>query len=102
MKNDKNKKNPNTKYLGINLAFAKELYNAGCNVLIMDINLHKDAVKWLDSLPKDGPTKVSFHKASVADWKQLDAVFDVYAREFGGTPYLVCPGAGIYEPVSLP
>ena len=67
---------------------------------MMDLRLHKTAEEWLSTLPKDSPTKVVFYKANVADWKELEAVFDFYSREIGGTPYLVCPGAGIYEPVS--
>jgi NAD(P)-dependent dehydrogenase (short-subunit alcohol dehydrogenase family) len=86
---------------GINLAFTKALYEAGCNVLIVDLALHREAVPWLDEIEsKDIKTaRVAFHKADVADWKQLEEVFVVYTKEFGGTPYLVCPGAGIYEPV---
>ena len=88
--------------VGINLAFAKALYNEGCNVLIMDVGLHQDAVSWLDSI-KDAPssTKVEFYKSDVSKWTELEKVFDVYAERFGGVPYIVCPGAGIYEPVSL-
>lgn len=66
----------------------------------MDVRLRHDAEEWINSLPKNSPTKVFFYKASVADWKELEAVFDVYDREIGGTPYLVCPGAGVYEPAS--
>ncbi|KAF2093538.1 NAD(P)-binding protein, partial [Rhizodiscina lignyota] len=83
---------------GICFEFAKKLYDAGCHVLIMDLRVRHDCQAWMDSLPKNGPTKVYFYKASVADWKELEAVFDVYKREIGGTPYLVCPGAGVYEP----
>lgn len=41
-----------------------------------------------------------FYKADASDWGQLEASFDVYDREVGGVPYIVCPGAGLYEPVS--
>lgn len=34
------------------------------------------------------------------DWKEIANTFDVYSREFGGVPYITCPGAGVYEPVS--
>lgn len=77
----------------------KELYREGCNVLIMDLRLHQDAQDWLKTLSKAAPNRIEFYKANVADWKEIEAVFDVYMKHFGGTPFLVCPGAGIYEPV---
>lgn len=114
--------------IGICLAFTKSLFQAGCNVLICDLGLHKEAVQWIESLDKgtasdskqngtdkgasngtngvatttaSGPRLV-FHRTDVSDWKQLEEIFDVYEREFGGVPSIVCPGAGIYEPVRLP
>lgn len=88
---------------GINLAFAKALHHEGCNVLIMDIALHKDAVAWIDSISKDVSSKgkVVFYQSDVSKWKELENVFDVFDEKFGGVPYIVCPGAGVYEPVSL-
>jgi len=91
---------------GINLAFCKLLHQSGCSVLIADLALHREAVPWVESIQKDqsndaqGP-KVVFHKIDVTDWKQLEDVFNVYDREIGGIPYIVCPGAGIYEPVCI-
>ena len=46
----------------------------------------------------DGGPKVHFQKTDVTDWNQLSAAFDVFEREFGGAPDIVCPGAGVYEP----
>ena len=71
-------------------------------MLIADLRLHQSAINWLDSIPKqaDSKPRVVFHKTDVTDWKQLEELFDVYAKEFGGTPFVVCPGAGLYEPVS--
>ncbi|KAJ9606671.1 hypothetical protein H2200_008679 [Cladophialophora chaetospira] len=84
---------------GINLAFAKELYKHGCSVLIMDIGLHADAEAWIESIKDEkSAAKVVFHKSDVAQWIELEKVFDVFADNFGGVPYIVCPGAGIYEP----
>ena len=77
----------------------QELYRAGCNSIIMDIGLHSTATQWLESLPKTSGPKVYFHKADASNWSELENVFHVYAREIGGVPYVVCPGAGIYEPV---
>jgi 3-hydroxybutyrate dehydrogenase len=89
---------------GICLSFVKHLYQAGCNVLICDIALHREATAWLDSI-QGGVTngsasaRVVFSKTDVTDWKQLDNAFVVYTEEFGGVPYVLCPGAGVYEPV---
>lgn len=86
--------------LGINLAFAKALYNEGCCVLIVDVALHRDAVAWIESIQgSKSKAKVIFHKSDVSKWAELDEAFDVFAHTFGGVPYIVCPGAGIYEPV---
>ena len=86
---------------GINLAFVKRLFNAGCSVLIADLRLHKSATGWLETLPKEGGSspRVVFQKTDVTKWSDLEATFDVYAETFGGVPYVVCPGAGLYEPV---
>ncbi len=66
----------------------------------MDVSLHGDAVTWMDSIKdKDSAAKVVFHKSDVSKWIELERVFDVFADVFGGVPYIVCPGAGIYEPV---
>jgi 3-hydroxybutyrate dehydrogenase len=86
---------------GINLAFAKALYGYGCSVLIADLGLHKDALAWLKSIEVDrSDVKVEFHKADVSKWAELEGCFDAFAEKIGGVPYIVCPGAGIYEPVS--
>lgn len=39
-----------------------------------------------------------FQKTDVTDWQQLDRMFKVAEREFDEID-LVCPGAGVYEPV---
>jgi 3-hydroxybutyrate dehydrogenase len=67
--------------------------------LIVDIGLHRDAVVWTESLPHL-ETKVVFHKTDVSKWTELESAFDMYSRTFGDIPYIVCAGAGIYEPVS--
>jgi NAD(P)-dependent dehydrogenase (short-subunit alcohol dehydrogenase family) len=85
--------------LGINLAFVQELYMAGCSSLIVDVALHPTATEWLELLPKDSMPKVHFYQADVSDWRELEMCFDVYDQLVGGVPFLVCPGAGIYEPV---
>ena len=87
---------------GINLAFVKLLYEAGCSVLIADLKLHKSASQWLNTLSNNsgGAPRVTFQKTDVTKWSDLEMVFDIYHEAFGGAPYLVCPGAGLYEPVS--
>lgn len=69
----------------------------------MDVALHKSAVDWIDSISKDPSPKAKavFYKSDVSKWTELEKVFDVFEETFGGVPYIVCPGAGVYEPVSL-
>ncbi|KAJ9644388.1 hypothetical protein H2204_001740 [Knufia peltigerae] len=89
---------------GICLAFTKALHQAGCNVLICDLTLHREAQAWIDTLKQDqndnseSSPRIAFTKTDVSDWPQLEKAFDTYEKEFGGVPYVVCPGAGIYEP----
>lgn len=74
--------------------------------MICDLALHREAQAWLDTLNQDSTTstqnpRVVFTKTDVSDWSQLEKAFDTYDKEFGGVPYVLCPGAGIYEPVCL-
>ena len=82
---------------GINLAFAKAIHAKGCAVLIGDIALHSEAVEWLNSTERDVGPKVLFQQTDVTAWEQLERLFDVFAKEFGGAPDVVVAGAGIYE-----
>lgn len=41
-----------------------------------------------------------FQQTDVRDWKQLERMLNVAKTEFGDVD-VVCPGAGVYEPVSL-
>ncbi|KIW22112.1 uncharacterized protein PV07_12433 [Cladophialophora immunda] len=93
---------------GISLAFVKLLFQAGCNVLIADLRLHSEAEEFINSIGSrsdlatkgsDG-TRIAFHKTNVTVWKELENLFDVYKSEFGGVPYIVCCGAGLYEPTT--
>ncbi|OQU96051.1 hypothetical protein CLAIMM_02188 [Cladophialophora immunda] len=83
---------------GINLSFARALFEKGCNVLIADISLRPEAQAFVNSAAQKGGPKVVFEPTDVTDWAQLEKSFDVAKREFGTVPDLVCPGAGIYEP----
>ncbi|KAJ5131989.1 hypothetical protein N7448_006147 [Penicillium atrosanguineum] len=82
---------------GIGLSFAKALYDNGCSVLLADLSLHASAQEWLQSIESQPSPKVRFQKTDVTDWRQLELAFDVFDKEFGGTPR---HRAGVYEPSS--
>lgn len=91
---------------GICLEFTKLLLSKGCNVLIADLNLTPTAEELVssDAKQEEGEAKkarAAFKKTDVTDWTQLQAAFDECMKEFG-TLDIVCPGAGIFEPVGLP
>ena len=70
-------------------------------MLIADINLRPEAQTFVKSVAeKPGPI-VTFHRTDVTDWTQLEAAFNEAEKTFGTVPDLVCPGAGIYEPVNF-
>lgn len=86
---------------GINFCFAKLLLEKGCNVVIADLALRPEAQALVGEFGegKGGKAKAVFQKTDVADWRQLEDMFEVATRCFGGAD-IVCPGAGVYEPVS--
>jgi NAD(P)-dependent dehydrogenase (short-subunit alcohol dehydrogenase family) len=69
----------------------------GCNVLIADLALRPEAQVLADR-HQNGPGRIVFQETNVTDWVQLERMFEVAEREFGRID-IVCPGAGIYEPV---
>ena len=81
---------------GIGLAFATRLLESGCNVMIVDLALTDEAEELLERHTKS--PKVVFQETDVADWSQLQLAFDHTIKTFGGLD-IVCPGAGIFEPV---
>jgi 3-hydroxybutyrate dehydrogenase len=81
---------------GISLAFALRLPEAGCNVVVADLALSSEA-KALDKYTTS--SKAVFQKTDVTDWAQLDAAFQTALTTFGSLD-IVCPGAGLSEPVS--
>jgi NAD(P)-dependent dehydrogenase (short-subunit alcohol dehydrogenase family) len=83
--------------IGINLSFAKLLVENGCNVLIADLALRPEAQVLADK-HSSGPARVVFQQTNVVDWLQLERMFEVAEKEFGEID-IVCPGAGVYEPV---
>jgi NAD(P)-dependent dehydrogenase (short-subunit alcohol dehydrogenase family) len=90
---------------GINFCFAKLLLSKGCNVVIADLALRPEAQSLLLEYPLSSPLwagpKAVFQETDVTDWKQLDRIFEVASENFGGAD-IVCPGAGVYEPVCSP
>ncbi|KAF7164386.1 hypothetical protein CNMCM5623_008974 [Aspergillus felis] len=87
---------------GINLCFAKLLLENGCNVLIADLALRPEAQEVVTNYSdqSDTPNRAVFQKTDVVDWEQLERMFEVAVREFGDVD-IVCPGAGIYEPIYI-
>ncbi len=85
---------------GINLAFAQLLLEKGCNVVIADLILRPEAEALVAKYPlTPGGAKAVFQKTDVRDWVQLEKMFEVAVEYFGGAN-IVCPGAGVFEPVS--
>lgn len=84
---------------GICLAFAQELLNHGCNVVVVDLTLSPEAEAVYHHY-QQGPARAKFIKTDVTEWAQLQNAFDLAISEFGRLD-IVCPGAGIFEPVSL-
>ncbi|KAL8880952.1 MAG: hypothetical protein Q9192_007910 [Flavoplaca navasiana] len=88
---------------GINLAFARLLLRKQCNVVVADLALRpeaKEVVAAHSSLSRSSARAV-FQRTDVRDWAQLECMFSTATKEFGGAD-IVCPGAGVYEPVFLP
>lgn len=67
-------------------------------MVIADLQLTPEAEELVRNTA-DGDCRVVFHKTDVSDWAQLRAVFDLAHRTFGNL-HIVCPGAGVFEPVS--
>ena len=86
---------------GINLAFAEKLLDGGCNVLFADLALRPEAQKVVDEYTSSGTAekgRAVFQHTDVTDWKHLERMFEKADAEFGEID-IVCPGAGVYEPV---
>ena len=89
-----------TKSLGINLSFASALLSKRCNVVFADLALRPEAQKVVSNHAShsQSPAKAVFQRTDVRDWQDLEGMFHVASKEFGGAD-IVCPGAGVYEPV---
>jgi 3-hydroxybutyrate dehydrogenase len=87
---------------GITLCFAQLLLRKGCNVVIADLALRPESEALVSQYPLTSPgAKSVFQRTDVTDWAQMDKMFEVAIQHFGGAD-IVCPGAGVYEPVRLP
>ncbi|KAK5136675.1 hypothetical protein LTR08_002328 [Meristemomyces frigidus] len=84
---------------GINLTFAQLLLARNCNVLIADLSLRPEAQKLVEEHSSNDGAKARavFVKTDVVQWPDLDNMFEVAEKEFGGAD-IVCPGAGVFEP----
>lgn len=85
---------------GINLSFARALLSKSCNVLFADLALRPEAQELLSNHADDSqsPAKAIFQTTDVRDWQHLERMFHVASKHFGGAD-IVCPGAGVFEPV---
>ena len=69
-------------------------------MLFADLSLRPEAQELVSRHSKSSrsPCKAVFQETDVREWDQLDRMFEVAKREFGDVD-VVCPGAGVYEPV---
>ncbi|MCJ1428950.1 hypothetical protein MMC29_006861, partial [Sticta canariensis] len=88
---------------GINLAFARALLRKRCNVVFADLKLRPEAQELVSnhSGSSQSSAKAVFQQTDVTDWQHLERMFHIAKKEFGGVD-IVCPGAGVYEPVPPP
>ena len=66
-------------------------------MLIADLGLRPEATELVEK-HSTGPVRALFQKTDVIDWSQLERMFQVAEKEFGEID-IVCPGAGVFEPV---
>ena len=82
------------------MSFARLLLSKQCNVVFADLALRPEAKELVakHSSSSQAPAKAVFQRTDVREWTALEDMFKVVDQEFGGAD-LVCPGAGVYEPV---
>lgn len=68
-------------------------------MLIADLALRPEAKALVETYSTGSPRAI-FQETDVCEWLQLERMFEVAEREFGEVD-IVCPGAGVYEPVSV-
>ncbi|KAK1082779.1 hypothetical protein LTR48_006757 [Friedmanniomyces endolithicus] len=70
---------------GINYSFAKLLLSRNCNVVIADLGLRPEAQKLVDEYSSPtGKARAVFVKTNVVQWPELENMFVVAEKEFGG------------------
>ena len=85
---------------GICLEFTKLLLSNGCNVVVADLALRPGAEDIISG-KISSKARAIFQKTDVTNWAELGAAFEAAIKEFGSLD-IVCPGAGVFEPVSFP
>ncbi|KAH8691876.1 NAD-dependent 15-hydroxyprostaglandin dehydrogenase [Talaromyces proteolyticus] len=85
---------------GLNFCFAKALLSKGCNIVLADVALRPEAKEFLEcnQFRSPGSARAIFQKCDVSKWKDLESVFAHAEEEFRSLD-IVCPGAGVYEPL---
>ncbi|KAK0818007.1 hypothetical protein LTR75_002936 [Friedmanniomyces endolithicus] len=70
---------------GINYCFAKLLLSRHCNIVIADLSLRPEAQKLVDEYSSPtGKARAVFVKTNVVQWPELENMFVVAEKEFGG------------------
>lgn len=84
---------------GINLAFAEQLLEKGCSVILADLKLRPEAEELLlrYTNTEAGKPSAFFQKVDLADWAQISSLWKAALQTFPQID-IVCNGAGIYEP----
>ena len=83
--------------IGIGLEFSRVLLERGANVLFADLALRAEAEALVCAYSHGNP-RALFKKTDVTAWHDLEKMFSTAEDEFGGVD-IVCPGAGVYEPL---
>lgn len=84
---------------GICREFVKKLVAGGCNVTIADLNPGpEDNGAGETAQTSQSPGQTMFVQTDVTNWDELQNAFDKTIERFGRLD-IVCPGAGVFEPV---
>jgi NAD(P)-dependent dehydrogenase (short-subunit alcohol dehydrogenase family) len=71
------------------------LLSKGCNVVVADLGLRPEAKEHYDGFTSS--PRAIFQKTDVTKWSDLEAMFNLANKEFGGVDIL-CAGAGLFDP----
>lgn len=68
--------------------------------MFADLGLRPEAKELVDShsTASSGKGRAVFQQTDVTNWAHLERMFETAEKEFGEVD-IVCPGAGVYEPV---